>query len=79
MECAGQEYVCTFKDEEDAKNFVATVLSNDLDASTLEFTEVKSDTGRAGFQDLRDAGLTEAAKALMRTKLENADTSEFTM
>ena len=79
LDCAGQTLVCTFADEADARDFAETVLSQGMEVSDLTYHEVDTNKSYATGPELLKAGLTDAANALMREKLEMAEPTGFVM
>lgn len=72
LDCAGQESVCAFRTEDDAREFLKEVLGAET-AEGASVVETGPDRRYATAEDLLAAGLTDAAKNLMTRKLANFD------
>lgn len=72
LDCAGQESVCAFRTEEDARDFLNETLAAEA-AGGARIVETRTDRPYATAEDLLAAGLTDATKNLMTRKLANFD------
>lgn len=68
LDCAGQESVCAFRTEEDARDFLNETLAAEA-AEGVRIVETRPDRPYATAEDLLAAGLVDAAKALMTVRL----------
>lgn len=79
LDCAGQFQVCAFADEAEARDFAGNILAQGMDVSELSYVEVGTEKHYATAHDLLRVGLTDAANALMREKLEMAEPTGLAM